>query len=116
MDHDKTTSFDLRSMFDQEPAHDGSKRQACLIAISGLEPGRVYWLAGEKIMIGRDDNATVCLKDDGVSRQHAVLHQREDRQFVVTDLDSSNGTFCNNQPITTNFSRRGTDFTWACQP
>jgi diguanylate cyclase (GGDEF)-like protein len=64
-------------------------------------------LAGDEIIIGRDDNADVCLKDDGVSRQHAVLRQREDRQFVLTDLDSRNGTFCNNQPITSELLQEG---------
>lgn len=107
MDHDKTTSFDLSSTLGEQPAPGSSKRQACLIVISGVEPGRVYWLAGDEFIIGRGVKTAVCLEDEGISRQHAVLRQREDRQFVLTDLDSSNGTFCNNAPVTRKVLQEG---------
>lgn len=37
--------------------------------------------------------------DTSISRQHAVIH-RQNGQFFITDLSSTNGTFINNQRIT----------------
>jgi len=107
MDYDKTTSFDLGSTLGEDQARGSSKRQACLIVISGVEPGRVYWLAGNEYIIGRGDNATIRLEDEGISRQHAILRRRADKEFVLTDLDSSNGTFCNNKPVTNQALQEG---------
>ncbi|MDH3510082.1 MAG: GGDEF domain-containing protein [Gammaproteobacteria bacterium] len=107
MDFDKTTSFDLSGTLGDNQAGDDSKRLACLVVISGVEPGRVYWLVGDEYVIGRGDNATICLEDDGISRQHAFLRQRQDKAFILTDLDSSNGTFCNNEPVTNKVLQEG---------
>ena len=41
----------------------------------------------------------VIQNDTSISRQHAVIH-RQNGQFFITDLSSTNGTFINNQRIT----------------
>ncbi len=107
MDTDKTMIFDLGSTMDEKQARGDSERQACLIIISGVEAGRAYWLADNEYIIGRSENTTVCLLDDGISRQHARLQQRDDKSFVLTDLESSNGTFCNNEPVTNQILQEG---------
>lgn len=50
-------------------------------------------------VIGRDESADFCVESSRVSRKHVVL-ERRDGQFVLRDLDSTNGTFVNGQRIT----------------
>jgi tetratricopeptide (TPR) repeat protein len=50
------------------------------------------------LTIGRESNTDIALSDPRVSRQHARLSYRQ-QQIWLTDLQSSNGTFVNGQPI-----------------
>ena len=40
----------------------------------------------------------LCIPDSSVSRQHAVIRQK-DNYFVILDLGSSNGTFVNSRSL-----------------
>lgn len=53
----------------------------------------------DTLSIGRDDDNTIVLKNDRVSRHHARLSLDNDA-VVLEDLKSSNGTRLNGQPIT----------------
>ncbi|HEX8719382.1 MAG TPA: trypsin-like peptidase domain-containing protein [Pyrinomonadaceae bacterium] len=58
----------------------------------------------KELILGRDQSATVKYdpdRDDLVGRQHARIAQdpNDPSQFVVTDLNSRNGTFVNNQRV-----------------
>ena len=55
---------------------------------------------GEGIEIGRAPDCQLVLEDDYVSTRHARL-VRGDQGFVVEDLGSTNGTYVNNQRIST---------------
>jgi len=51
------------------------------------------------IKIGRDNVNDVVIKDDPlISRMHAVIEQEEGMLFI-TDKDSTNGTYVNNNPL-----------------
>jgi hypothetical protein len=50
--------------------------------------------------LGRAPTNTAPLPDDTCSLEHALLHQR-DGQWWLEDLDSRNGTWLNETPITT---------------
>ncbi|MCU0959904.1 MAG: EAL domain-containing protein [Pirellulaceae bacterium] len=50
-------------------------------------------------VIGRDESADFCVESSRVSRKHVVLDRR-DGQFVLRDLDSTNGTYVNGKRIT----------------
>lgn len=50
--------------------------------------------------LGRDPNCTVPLHDFGVSRNHAVITPQSNGQFVLRDLQSTNGTRINGVSIT----------------
>lgn len=52
------------------------------------------------IYIGRHSNSQVFLPDKTVSRQHAVIYNTKDGQWVVEDLESANKTFLNDAEIT----------------
>jgi len=51
-----------------------------------------------RITIGRDADNAIELDDVMVSRHHAVIQKVKD-EFFVEDLNSTNGTFVNTQPV-----------------
>ncbi|HVZ87936.1 MAG TPA: GGDEF domain-containing protein [Polyangia bacterium] len=71
---------------------------AYLVVLSGSNVGEMYRLDQETIVIGRGDKVDVRLVDDGISREHARLLKQES-QFVLEDLGSTNGTFCNGDRV-----------------
>jgi pSer/pThr/pTyr-binding forkhead associated (FHA) protein len=48
--------------------------------------------------IGRSPDNDICIPEQHVSRRHAVINYR-DGLFMITDLDSANGTFVNDEQI-----------------
>jgi pSer/pThr/pTyr-binding forkhead associated (FHA) protein len=69
----------------------------------GRRPAMVA-LAGEEVLIGRRNEARAidpaidlsgALADPGVSHRHALLTRRDDGDYQLADLDSTNGTTLN---------------------
>jgi TM2 domain-containing membrane protein YozV len=58
------------------------------------QDGTEYPITNRMTTIGRENCDINLLQDHQVSRQHAKIEQRGD-EFVLTDLDSTNGTFVN---------------------
>ena len=71
---------------------------ARLAAISGKLKGAIFDLHEEALIIGRETAAHVCLADAAVSRRHSKIEKKDD-DFLITDLESLNGTFVNNVPV-----------------
>jgi len=69
-----------------------------LVAIAGKFQGTVLSITDSPAIIGRESAATLCLAEGSVSRRHSQI-EREGDDFIVTDLDSLNGTFVNDVPI-----------------
>ncbi|HEX5887565.1 MAG TPA: sigma 54-interacting transcriptional regulator [Pyrinomonadaceae bacterium] len=69
-----------------------------LAAISGKLKGAIFTLTEEPLIIGRETAANLCLADASVSRRHSKI-EKKDEGFVITDLESLNGTFINDVPI-----------------
>ena len=69
-----------------------------LAAISGKLKGAIFAINEESLVIGRETASNLCLADAAVSRRHAKV-EKEDRGFVITDLESLNGTFVNDVPV-----------------
>ena len=69
-----------------------------LAAISGKHKGATFAIDEEPLVIGRETAATVCLADASVSRRHSKIEKKDD-SFVITDLESLNGTFVNDVPV-----------------
>lgn len=57
-----------------------------------------YLLAKDLVTIGRHPNNIISIQQEAVSRHHAKIERKGD-QFVLVDLNSSNGTFINGQKI-----------------
>lgn len=66
--------------------------------LEGMERGRVYSRSTLPVSIGREDDNTIQLNDDRISRFHAKLQDHSGR-VILTDLDSTNGTRVNGHPI-----------------
>lgn len=62
-----------------------------------------FALDDERVAIGRGPNNVVIIDDLSVSVSHAVVERTgegESAEYFVRDLDSTNGTFVNEEPIT----------------
>ncbi|MEX2447600.1 MAG: FHA domain-containing protein [Solirubrobacterales bacterium] len=53
---------------------------------------------GERIAVGRDPEAGVCIDDEAVSWHHLEIESRGG-VLIATDLDSRNGTALNGEPL-----------------
>jgi len=68
------------------------------VAMSGDQKGEDFRLHDGKNTVGSAGDAQIPLRDSTVSGQHASV-RFEDGKFLLTDLDSSNGTFINDKKI-----------------
>jgi pSer/pThr/pTyr-binding forkhead associated (FHA) protein len=69
---------------------------ATLVATEG-DPPQKYRL-GPRTSIGRVPDNEICVPTPSISRKHAVIALTPDG-YVLTDLESGNGTFVNDQRI-----------------
>jgi pSer/pThr/pTyr-binding forkhead associated (FHA) protein/NADPH-dependent 2,4-dienoyl-CoA reductase/sulfur reductase-like enzyme len=69
-----------------------------LIARAGTMLGLSFALYESPIIIGRDPESDIVLHDQSASWQHVSLN-RDDVQWFVKDLGSSNGTWLNNERL-----------------
>ena len=72
--------------------------QPRLAAISGRLKGGIFNVNDTGTVIGRETSANLCIAESAVSRRHSLVEKRDD-DYVITDLDSLNGTFVNDVPI-----------------
>src|ERR1041385_587210 len=77
-----------------------------LAAISGKLKGAIFGLNEESLVIGRETAANLCIPDASVSRRHSKI-EKNDTGFVLTDLESLNGTFVNDVPVKTRLLEHG---------
>lgn len=70
-----------------------------LVITEGSREGMEMPLGGGPITIGRSSESNVVIRDDYTSTNHARLDLRAEG-WVVTDLESTNGTFVNGQKVT----------------
>jgi len=71
-----------------------------LILLASRHSGKQVNITGRLTSIGRSETNAVVLDSDHVSRNHAVIDWTGDR-FVITDLESSNGTYVNGARVQT---------------
>jgi DNA-binding NtrC family response regulator len=76
-----------------------------LVQLNGADPGKRYDL-GLSLRIGKATDNDVVIDHPTVSRNHLVVRRQGD-QFLVQDLDSTNGTFIDGAQIKEGFLRAG---------
>jgi len=64
-----------------------------LVITSGPKAGTELALPSEPLTIGRSAESGLVIRDDYTSTHHARLMRWSDGQWVVQDLDSTNGTY-----------------------
>ena len=77
-----------------------------LAAISGKLKGAIFSIDEDALVIGRETAANLCLADASVSRRHSKI-EKNDEGFIITDLESLNGTFVNDIPIRSRLLEHG---------
>jgi FHA domain len=65
----------------------------------GHEPGMIYDLDGD-LALGRGENAEIRLEDPFASSRHARIYE-QGNIVVIEDLDSTNGTYLNEELLQT---------------
>jgi pSer/pThr/pTyr-binding forkhead associated (FHA) protein len=66
--------------------------------LEGFERGRVFVDLVTPVTIGREEDNTIQLNDERVSRFHVKI-QEDGGRIILTDLDSTNGTRINGHPV-----------------
>ena len=94
-----TETFDAADLADLAE-HDelGLEGPALVVRAGGGRAGESFRPSGERTRIGRSPDCEIFLDDVTVSRNHAVLLER-DGAYVVEDQGSLNGTFVNRKRI-----------------
>ncbi len=107
---DPHTPADVREKLDPEqtqvrklpekPAAAPRAQEPCLIILGGRNIGKLFKLGGGSDVLGRSDEASIRVDDDGVSRRHARLTRGPNGRVEIEDLRSTNGTYCNGARVT----------------
>ena len=66
-----------------------------LTVFTGTDPERELLPSSDSITLGRSTTCTVVLQDGAASRRNASI-ERRGNDYILTDLQSGNGTFVNN--------------------
>lgn len=97
-DAERTVKLDLRDI-----APPSSKRPV-LVVLQGQSIGLTAQLEKDQFVIGRGSAADLVLRDDIASRAHAEIMrldvEGDCREYYLTDLESTNGTFLNGAKVT----------------
>ena len=70
-----------------------------LTIIKGFGRGTIYRLGERAVTVGRDTGNLIQIIDDSISRRHVMIRWTGG-EYEMVDLNSSNGTFINNQQVT----------------
>ena len=74
-----------------------SDQRLSLACISGPDSGRIFEIDKPRVVIGRA-NSDIVVADIQCSRQHAAIEVLDEHVFIV-DLNSTNGTYVNDQRV-----------------
>jgi hypothetical protein len=64
------------------------------VAMSGEQKGADFRVRDGQNSLGSSPDSDICISDVTVSSRHASIRHKEEK-FILTDLDSTNGTFLN---------------------
>ncbi|MBL8685212.1 MAG: GGDEF domain-containing protein [Myxococcales bacterium] len=109
-DSDTTSPEHTMVMRVEKNSADGPKG-ACLVVVYGQQIGRRIELTGAPLVIGRSPRNDLQLDEESVSRQHVRIEpdpkSSDGVTWQIVDLDSTNGTYVNDQPVRTATLRHG---------
>ena len=76
------------------------RSEACLVIVLGKPLGKRFALNRKTVVIGRGSECEIPMLDSSLSRAHAELLKKEGGRFYLSDLNSTNGTYLNDQKLT----------------
>ncbi|WPU64474.1 GGDEF domain-containing protein [Peredibacter sp. HCB2-198] len=79
---------------------EAKQKPACLLVVGGELNGSIFNLNLGETTVGRNPDCTISLDFHGVSRRHFTI-EVTDSEVTLNDLGSANGTYLNNQKLTT---------------
>jgi len=85
-----------------------AKKKIVLSILSGPSKGETHALSKPRIVLGRK-GADVALNDSEISRKHCLLEVR-DTYINLKDLDSTNGTFYDEERVRAAMLQDGSEF------
>src|SRR5215510_2262871 len=85
-----------------------ANKKIVLSIVSGPSKGKSHTLAKPRIVVGRQ-GADVALNDPEISRSHYLLEVR-DTYINLKDMDSTNGTFFDEERVRAAMLQDGTEF------
>src|SRR5205823_2771456 len=100
----RTPGFDIRRLGIDNTVNDRAAstrhpmRSVTFQVVEGVDKGRVYRDLSVPVSIGREEGNGLRLNDERVSRFHAKI-QFDGDDVIMTDLESTNGTRINGDPV-----------------
>ncbi|MHC5903571.1 FHA domain-containing protein FhaB/FipA [Streptomyces sp. S6] len=88
----------------QQPSSGGRRGRNAptkLVVSEGTLTGTTVALQGQTITLGRAHDSTIVLDDDYASSRHARIYPDRDGNWIVEDLNSTNGTYLDRTRLTT---------------
>ena len=71
-----------------------------LLQIHPMDPNTgLLEMESDIFLIGRESFCDLVVDQDSISRRHCKIKQKENGEFMLIDLDSTNGTFLNEEPV-----------------
>jgi len=77
--------------------------------LSGKLKGKEFRLGQEEYLIGRDPGCYIAIEEREVSRRHAMIQKRAG-EYMLCDLDSTNGVYVNNLKLEKSILKHGDVF------
>lgn len=70
-----------------------------LVMLAGPTPGAEFPLTGDRVTIGRAEDATISVNHNSVSRLHCEIHALGEGRYEIVDKGSSNGVRVNGSDL-----------------
>lgn len=79
----------------------------CLQVIHGAHPGKIFLLDQDSNTMGRGSSCDIQMDETGISRNHARIVKVSENEFLLEDLQSTNGTFVDGEQVSQHTLRDG---------
>jgi pSer/pThr/pTyr-binding forkhead associated (FHA) protein len=96
---EKTVRLDAKElMYSLYTKQSGLLPQSFLECLEGCVAGHRFLIGDQRLVLGRSRTCHIFLKDPLVSARHASI-VRDQKNFVLEDMNSANGIFVNGKKI-----------------
>jgi two-component system, cell cycle response regulator len=78
-----------------------------ILIVQGVDRGESFQISKSPLILGRGDTCDYVIRDDGISRVHAQIIKDIQGQYIIEDLESTNGLFLADKRIKRHVFREG---------